>query len=371
MLKRVYIDNYKCFSNFEFKPAALNLLLGRNGTGKSTLLEALTRLRALALGESDAVTAFPPESRTRWDARREQVFTLEVGAADGLYSYTVQLEHRESARQCRVLREELTLGGQPLFSFSDGDVHLYRNDHSVGPVFPADWSRSALATVPERHDNTKLWWFKNWLRRLWTLSIDPRAMESESNAEAGEPAPNMTNLASWYRHVVQESPGELSALFKDLAAVLPGFTSLNLQQAGERTRHLTATFRLGAVHQRSGTPALTLGLEELSDGQRCLIALYGLLHLGLRDGVTLCVDEPDNFVALAEVQPWLAALRDALEERAGSQMLLTSHNREVINYLARDAGVLFERQDGGPARVRPFEHDETLLPAETIARGWE
>ncbi len=35
MIKRIYIDNFRCFSNFELRPDRVNLLFGVNGSGKS------------------------------------------------------------------------------------------------------------------------------------------------------------------------------------------------------------------------------------------------------------------------------------------------------------------------------------------------
>jgi AAA15 family ATPase/GTPase len=47
MLTRIYIDNFKCFVNFEYKPAQRQLILGSNGAGKSSLLDALLFLRRI------------------------------------------------------------------------------------------------------------------------------------------------------------------------------------------------------------------------------------------------------------------------------------------------------------------------------------
>ncbi|HMC58460.1 MAG TPA: hypothetical protein VKJ01_04645 [Candidatus Solibacter sp.] len=38
MLKRVYIDNYRAFVNFELALGQQQLILGLNGSGKSSLL---------------------------------------------------------------------------------------------------------------------------------------------------------------------------------------------------------------------------------------------------------------------------------------------------------------------------------------------
>jgi AAA15 family ATPase/GTPase len=50
MLKRIYIDNFRCFVNFEYKPEQMQLLLGANGSGKSSLLDAIRLVKALLKG---------------------------------------------------------------------------------------------------------------------------------------------------------------------------------------------------------------------------------------------------------------------------------------------------------------------------------
>jgi ABC-type glutathione transport system ATPase component len=93
----------------------------------------------------------------------------------------------------------------------------------------------------------------------------------------------------------------------------------------------------------------------------------------LRDTPALfCIDEPDNYVALKEIQPWLQEI-EALTEETQAQVLIISHHPEIINYFA-PAIVRFYRQKGGPVRVAPFQindANEGLLPAEIVARGWE
>ena len=45
MLKRLYVDNYKCLVNFEFQPPQHALILGKNGTGKSAVFDVIASLR--------------------------------------------------------------------------------------------------------------------------------------------------------------------------------------------------------------------------------------------------------------------------------------------------------------------------------------
>jgi hypothetical protein len=50
---------------------------------------------------------------------------------------------------------------------------------------------------------------------------------------------------------------------------------------------------------------------------------------------------------------------------------LISHHPEIIDYLAPEVGLLFERDGPGPVRVRKYKPDESLSPSEQIARGWQ
>lgn len=90
----------------------------------------------------------------------------------------------------------------------------------------------------------------------------------------------------------------------------------------------------------------------------------------------LCFDEPENFVSLPEIQPWLQALRDLIEESSGQAMVI-SHHPEVIDCLAVDSAFRFDRPNGDQARVSPWVPDAVpdsvtsliMKPSEILVRG--
>ncbi len=83
---------------------------------------------------------------------------------------------------------------------------------------------------------------------------------------------------------------------------------------------------------------MNFAISELSDGQRYLIALYMVLHFLIARGSTVFIDEPDNFVALREIQPWLLAAEEAVEENRGQPILVSHHPRnfEPMGFTGRD-----------------------------------
>jgi DNA repair exonuclease SbcCD ATPase subunit len=54
MLERLYVHNFRCLENFEFKPGdePSMLLIGKNGSGKSTLANALAVFQRIGRGIS-------------------------------------------------------------------------------------------------------------------------------------------------------------------------------------------------------------------------------------------------------------------------------------------------------------------------------
>lgn len=123
-------------------------------------------------------------------------------------------------------------------------------------------------------------------------------------------------------------------------------------EAGERHRVLKASFS-------GGNGDHDYRFNELSDGQRVLIALYTLIYYARSEDYTLCIDEPENFVALPEIQPWLITLYDFCSD-GELQALLVSHHPELIDYLASSAGYCFERQCNAPVRVKRIAEDFTV-----------
>ena len=366
MLQRVYIDNFRCFVNFELSLAQQQLILGLNGTGKSTLLDALRHLKQLIAGDALPDVLFPYRSRTRWQSSPQQTFELHVMLEDSSYRFRLELESSGRQQKTCIKRESIFCEERPLFEFVQGEVHLFNNESQPKVAYPFDPFRSALATIQPQPDNALLMKFKTWAGNLQCLEIAPRAMSKITGQEDLQPAFDMSNFASWYRHVSQEQGAAASKLQANLTQIIPGLESLDLSAAGANSRILSANVAFPtAVNARGGYP---VAFDELSDGQRVLIALYSLLHFVVKGDTCLFLDKPENYIATPEIQPWLMELRDRMDDYGG-QVILISHHPEIVDYLAPDAGLVFERSGPGPVRVRKYASNSPLAPSEQIARG--
>lgn len=371
MLKRFYANNFKTLVNFELRFDAANLLLGPNGAGKSAVFDALFRLKKFITQNGTVADLFSIANFTHWQKSVApiQSFELDLEGNGGVYQYRLVIEHKLERALVRMQQEQLHFNGRPLFAFSSetGNAKLYRDDHSAGPEYPFDWSRSGIGALLERHDNSKLTWFKRRIERLFIVKLNPFAMGSESREETSSPDLDLSNYASWFRHLSQEFQSQVFTLTDSLRQVLSGFHAFKLNRAGEA--------KILAVGFSDPTDKLVYyKFDLLSEGQRALIALYTLLHCLSEKEATLCIDEPENFLALPEVARWLTEVDARVQDELLQQTVLISHHPKIINFLAKDVGIWLQRDNGvGPTRVKPIsmQQDTTGLPvSELINRGW-
>jgi len=194
-------------------------------------------------------------------------------------------------------------------------------------------------------------------------------MPAGSFIERSKPDHKMKHLADWIRHLSQESfqaYSRLQELLKD--GVLEGFLNLNLEKTTPTSRRLMFNF---SFPENGTDKSFSLSFSQLSDGQRMLIALYTIVCALEEQDYIICIDEPENFISLREIQPWLRMIEDLVHEK-GRQCLMISHHPEMLNYLANEYGTLLYREESGVVRSKKFECDKELLrPAEIMARGWE
>ncbi len=364
MIQRLYVDNFRTLVNFEWKPGKLALLLGSNGSGKTSVLETLWLLRSLVVNQEEVRRCFPSTSRPRWEGRLELTIELDVQVAQQEFEYRLVIQHsKDEPQKTRVKRETLRSADKVLMNFDLGELHLFGDDGSPGPTVTADWTRSGLGGIAPGRDNKRLTMFKQWLvGGLWFVRPDPRAMSGRTDQEAESLEPDLSNFASWLPRWMAEDFSGAMAATEALRKALDGYQVLQVSRTAPK---LEARFR------SSDGRDYDVDFSELSDGQRQLCALYFLRHAIVQPGRLVMFDEPDNYVALREIQPWLADAVEAALSAQGPQLFFVSHHPEILNQLAPEYGTLFFRDEGGPTRIRPFTGDATLSPAEVVARGWE
>ncbi len=373
MITRLYVNNFRCLVNFKAEFDSFAVLCGPNGAGKSSVLDALRLLRNLGTG--DAVLGgtgeqdFPELEFTDWLDSRIQEFEVGLNIDGHAFDYVLHIEQKADFEKPRIVHESAKCDGNVLFEREldpqtmRAEVRLPRPDgNQVG--FPLDWRQSALAAIQPRGFNlNKITLLQESVGKLLILRPNPRGMERESKAEARHPDLSMTNLTSWYRSLSQEQDWT-DALRDALRDVWPDFRSFKLVNTGMNTKALQLRFE-----SETGKPTL-LFFDQLSDGERALIALY-MVRSALDAGAAKMVmlDEPDNFVGLPELQPWVLSMRELLDQK--HQLVLISHHPEILSNSGEANGrYLWRDNHTSPTRIGPLKVPDGMAAGEAIARGW-
>jgi len=376
MLKRLYVHNYKCLVNFEINfDKDLSLFLGANGSGKTSVLTALCEIQKFILFNvrlddkrlDDKDRVFKTSALTRWGDDPIQKFEIEIEGNDGIYKYALEIEHNREKSFPRVKTETLFFNNKPLYKFGieeeggmpAGKGRMFNDDkpNNDGIPYASDWFSSGLGSVQERYDNKTLFWFKKWLENLFIIHINPSVMKIDMDREEYHPELNLSNYVAWLNYWNNENSEGVFSVVSELKNIIKGFGSFKFTQSGAKK---ILEVKINKYFYR---------FDELSDGQKSLAALYTLIYC-IPENSVIFIDEPENFLALPEIQPWLNALYDQCDER-NLQALLISHHPKIINFLANDSGYWLSRENNLTRVQKISPEDEAGLSiADLVERGW-
>ncbi len=367
MITRLYANNFRCLVAFEAEFDSFGVLCGPNGAGKSSVFDALRLLRNLGTGDAllggTGEQDIPGLEFTDWLDSTVQEFELGLTVEGHAFDYRIHIEQIADFEKPRIIHEKAVCDGQLLFDRDLDGVRFIRADGAQAG-FPLDWRQAALAAIQPRGVNiSTVALLQEEIAKLLILRPNPRGMERESKAEVRHPDLSITNLTSWYRSLAQEQEWT-DALRDVLQDVWPDFRSFRLVDAGLNTKALQLRFE-----PKNSKPIL-LFFNQLSDGERTLIALY-MVRAALDTGAakTVLLDEPDNFVGLPELQPWVLSMRELLDE--DHQLVLISHHPEILSSSGKANGrYLWRDNHTSPTRIGPLIVPAEMSAGEAIARGW-
>jgi ABC-type cobalamin/Fe3+-siderophores transport system ATPase subunit len=367
MITRLFANNFRCLVNFGAEFDSFGVLCGPNGSGKSSVFDALQLIRNLGTGDGllggEGEKDIPVLEFTNWQKSTTQEFELGMTVKGLSFEYIIHIEQKAHYEKPRITKEQVMCNKKTLF---DRDLEGVRFQKANGEQtgFPLDWRQAALASIQPKGSISELAILQESLAKLLILRPNPRGMVGESKSEAKHPNLYMTNILSWYRSLSQDQDW-LNALGGALRDIWPDFKSFRQMDAGMNTKALQLRFD-GTNFAGSGE----LMFNQLSDGEKALIALY-MIRTAMETGAahTVLIDEPDNFIGLPELQPWVLSLRELLDE--DHQAILISHHPEILSNSTEESGRYLSRENHtSPTRIDPLKIPEGLTAGEAMARGW-
>ena len=338
MLQRLYVHNFRCLENFELtmKEMSSALLIGKNGTGKSTIATALEVFQSIGRGINRVGQLVKSKDFTRGRYDIPIRLEIEVLLDEKLYKYILALELPEKLKELRVFEEQLLVAGNPIYSRKEAQVTLHSSSQNRESQFLVDWHLVALPVIQEQSETDPLHTFKNWLAHIIILAPIPSLMTGDSHGETLQPKRDGANIGEWFSGLLGRYPAAYRDVDKYLREVMPDFQDFLNELIGKEFKSLIVRFA-------ENNATLNVNFQDLSDGEKCFFLCAVVLAANKFYGSVFCFwDEPDNYLSISEVGHFITSLRRSFKD--SGQILVTSHNPEAIRKFSNENTFILDRK---------------------------
>ena len=281
MIAAVRFRNFKALREAAVRLEPFNLFIGPNGSGKTSLIQALLRLRTLA--------GLPVVHGHEWKGPRPDGPQIEFHFNQPFQNVRVTLGCNSDEMVCNLLVV----------------------DHSPGITGEGQWAEL----------RTQLQGIRAFLFDHYAMAVPAK------RSEGAELASNAGNLSAVLALRREQAPVALQQLEEDFCRILPEFAGLDFREASEDRVELLARLAGGSE---------VIAADSLSQGTLYLLATLTLAHAPLPPTV-VCLEEADRGVhprMLREVRDALYRLsypKDAGLARPAVQVVTTTHSPYLLD----------------------------------------
>src|SRR5437868_5896150 len=94
MIERLYVHNFRCLENFtlDFTGRSSALLIGKNGAGKSTVLQCLRLIQSICRGSNHVGKCISARDFTQHRTDHPMRLEVELTLANRRFTYAVSFE---------------------------------------------------------------------------------------------------------------------------------------------------------------------------------------------------------------------------------------------------------------------------------------
>src|SRR5665213_173738 len=335
MIERLYIQNFRCLENitldFAGRPSAL--ILGKNGSGKSTIRHAIAIFQSICRGSSRVGSLILMSDFAFHHVDRPMRFEIEVTLSGKRFKYAGSFDWPDNFREARVLDESLAVDGQDVFTRQQDQIHL-----ADGANFGLDWHVFALPVINERPPEHAIQDLKAFLASMVLIAPIPAHMSGFSEEPSGELEEDAGNYASCLRALLEKKPRAYSEFDSYVRTVIPDFSSIENVDRGPNGKQLIVEFKPAEAKD-----SFKAEFKALSEGEKCFFLSAYIIASSAVDSPVVCVwDEPDNHLSLSEVGQFITSLRKMTHR--GGQFIATTHHPETVRKFSDETTFVLTRK---------------------------
>ena len=352
MIKRIKICDFKSIRELDIHLGLVTVLVGRSGSGKSNLVQAIRFLRNALLNQEQAVNyeggwnRIVPVGEPKPKTSIEVKFSLP--GEDREYDYRIEFgtaRNQAFPSHVSLKAERLSLGEELIFSRARSDDKGWK------------WEKEPdIVAVPHHGDAPMLGSFPSLQKVVFayaglstgigyyhfpSTTLDP-ARQPDARQDFLKTIPGLSDNAANYltimRGITQDfhNPNIRKSLLASLQAVNPSIASVELDSLTNPQRAIVGHTAAGRVFD--------LALEQESDGLRRfyahLLALYQT-----PPKLTLVFEEPENAIFPGALSLLADEFKAAPREKRG-QVILTTHNPTLLDSFDVDNVRVVEMREG-------------------------
>ncbi len=356
MIRSIRVVNFKSLGEVTLRLGHLTCLVGMNGAGKSTVLQALDFVSQLMQGDVQGWL-----DRRGWSAadlrcklRKELNVTFNVTfepSTGGVLTW-VGIFNRSDLRCSQEFFYHGANKEAPLLRLSDLKLHVEdKEDQKI----TFEYQGSILSVLKDSALPKPLREFRDALRRVRSLELlSPHLLRKSARSSEHDIGAGGEKLSAYLDNIRGEQKAALVKLLQKFYPALVDF-KVTSQKTGWKKLSVFEKFE----EQTLETDAL-----HLNDG---LLRILAVLTQAQSDRSLLLLDELENGINQEIVQ----TLVDTLLE-SPQQLLVTTHSPLLLNYLpdevARKGVQLLYKTPRGETRIKPF-FDIPRIAAKLDAMG--